>query len=188
MFDNIGGKIKGLAKVLCLVGIAVSAIGAIALWCANSYYQSTIVPGFIVLIVGSVGSWLSSLFTYGFGELIDRVTSIDEKQASQSFYLQTLSESHSTIIHSLSLLTEHIKHSLSLLTEHIKQDSDQTPSKVNQPSESNAKSNTAIKESTGTKTTTNSFSVSELQFLKKMHEEGNLSDEEYQACLDYKGE
>lgn len=155
MFDNIGGKIKGLAKVLCLVGIAVSAIGAIALWCANSYYQPTIVPGFIVLIVGSVGSWLSSLFTYGFGELIDRVTSIDEKQASQSFYLQTLSESHSTIIHSLSLLTEHIK---------------------------------AIKESTGTKTTTNSFSVSELQFLKKMHEEGNLSDEEYQACLDYKGE
>lgn len=155
MFDNIGGKIKGLAKVLCLVGIAVSAIGAIALWCANSYYQPTIVPGFIVLIVGSVGSWLSSLFTYGFGELIGRVTSIDEKQASQSFYLQTLSESHSTIIHSLSLLTEHIK---------------------------------AIKESTGTKTTTNSFSVSELQFLKKMHEEGNLSDEEYQACLDYKGE
>lgn len=158
MFDNIGGKIKGLAKVLCLVGIAVSAIGAIALWCANSYYQPTIVPGFIVLIVGSVGSWLSSLFTYGFGELIDRVTSIDEKQASQSIYLQTLSESHSTIIHSLSLLTEHIKQ------------------------------NTAIKESTGTKTTTNSFSVSELQFLKKMHEEGNLSDEEYQACLDYKGE
>lgn len=157
MFDNIGGKIKGLAKVLCLVGIAVSAIGAIALWCANSYYQPTIVPGFIVLIVGSVGSWLSSLFTYGFGEIIDRVTSIDEKQASQSFYLQTLSESHSTIIHSLSLLTEHIKQ-------------------------------TAIKESTGTKTTTNSFSVSELQFLKKMHEEGNLSDEEYQACLDYKGE
>lgn len=156
MFNNIGGKIKGLAKVLCLVGIAVSAIGAIALWCANSYYQSTIVPGFIVLIVGSVGSWLSSLFTYGFGELIDRVTSIDEKQASQSFYLQTLSESHSTIIHSLSLLTEHIKQ--------------------------------AIKESTGTKTTTNSFSVSELQSLKKMHEEGNLSDEEYQACLDYKGE
>lgn len=156
MFNNIGGKIKGLAKVLCLVGIAVSAIGAIALWCANSYYQPTIVPGFIVLIVGSVGSWLSSLFTYGFGELIDRVTSIDEKQASQSFYLQTLSESHSTIIHSLSLLTEHIKQ--------------------------------AIKESTGTKTTTNSFSVSELQSLKKMHEEGNLSDEEYQACLDYKGE
>lgn len=156
MFDNIGGKIKGLAKVLCLVGIAVSAIGAIALWCANSYYQSTIVPGFIVLIVGSVGSWLSSLFTYGFGELIDRVTSIDEKQASQRIYLQTLSESHSTIIHSLSLLTEHIKQ--------------------------------AIKESTGTKTTTNSFSVSELQSLKKMHEEGNLSDEEYQACLDYKGE
>ncbi len=155
MFDNIGGKIKGLAKVLCLVGIAVSAIGAIASWCANSYYQPTIVPGFIVLIVGSVGSWLSSLFTYGFGELIGRVTSIDEKQASQSFYLQTLSESHSTIIHSLSLLTEHIK---------------------------------AIKGSTGTKTTTNSFSVSELQFLKKMHEEGNLSDEEYQACLDYKGE
>lgn len=156
MFHNIGGKIKGLAKVLCLVGIAVSAIGAIALWCANSYYQSTIVPGFIVLIVGSVGSWLSSLFTYGFGELIDRVTSIDEKQASQSFYLQTLSESHSTIIHSLSLLTEHIKQ--------------------------------AIKESTGTKTTTNSFSVSELQALKKMHEEGNLSEEEYQACLAYKGE
>lgn len=177
MFDNIGRKIKGLAKVLCLVGIAVSAIGAIALWCANSYYQSTIVPGFIVLIVGSVGSWLSSLFTYGFGELIDRVISIDEKQASQSFYLCNLSDSRSTIIHSLSLLTEHIN-----------QHSGQTPSIVNQPSESNAKSNTAIKESSGTQTTTNPFSVSELQTLKKMHEEGNLSEEEYQACLAYKDE
>ena len=71
MFDNIGEKIKTLAKVLCWIGIIASVVGAIALWAQNSRYYNTIALGFGVLIGGAVGSWIGSFFMYGFGELIE---------------------------------------------------------------------------------------------------------------------
>ena len=74
MFDNIGGKIKNLAQVLCWIGIIASVVGAIALWAQNSRYYNTIALGFGVLIGGAVGSWVGSFFMYGFGELIEETT------------------------------------------------------------------------------------------------------------------
>ena len=74
MFDNIGGKIKILAKVLCWLGIITSVICAIALWTQNDYYTPTIVIGFAVLIGGCLFSWVGSFFMYGFGELIEATT------------------------------------------------------------------------------------------------------------------
>lgn len=72
MFENIGGKIKSLAVVMCGIGIVISVIGAIAFWCNHDpYYHPTIAIGFGVLIGGCVGSWIGSFFTYGFGELIE---------------------------------------------------------------------------------------------------------------------
>ena len=71
MFNNIGGKIKALATLVCLIGMAASVIGAIALWATNSRYNNTIWTGFVVLIAGCVGSWVGSFFAYGFGELIE---------------------------------------------------------------------------------------------------------------------
>ena len=76
MFDDIGGKIKTLAVVLCVIGIILSVISAIALWAQNdtsSYYNPhpTILLGFGVLIGGCLGSWLGSFFMYGFGQLIE---------------------------------------------------------------------------------------------------------------------
>ena len=74
MFDNIGGKIKNLATVICVVGIIASVILAIVLWSQNDRYNPTVALGFGVLIGGCVGSWVGSFFMYGFGELIEETT------------------------------------------------------------------------------------------------------------------
>ena len=78
MFDNIGGKIKTLATVVCFLGIGASIIAAIALWAQNDRYTPTIALGFGVLIGGSLASWIGSFFTYGFGQLIEDATAIRE--------------------------------------------------------------------------------------------------------------
>ena len=84
MFKNIGGKIKGLAKVICYVGIAISVIAGIFMigFGSSSYNGDTmIVMGLAVMIVGSLVSWIDSFFAYGFGELIENTTVIAELAA-----------------------------------------------------------------------------------------------------------
>lgn len=71
MFDDIGDKLKTVAKVFCWIGIVFSVIMAIVLFASNDRYNPTILPGFICLIIGPLASWLGSLTLYGFGELID---------------------------------------------------------------------------------------------------------------------
>lgn len=68
MFENIGSKIKTLAKVLCWIGIIASVITAIVLWA-----DELVGIGFIVLVGGSLLSWIGSFFAYGFGELVSNV-------------------------------------------------------------------------------------------------------------------
>lgn len=73
MFDNIGGKIKTLAIVLCGVGIVASFIGGIV---TSGMNQSP--WGMLVAVAGALASWILSFFIYGFGELIEKVTEIAE--------------------------------------------------------------------------------------------------------------
>ena len=70
MFENIGGKIKTLAKVFCALGIVVSVISGVLLFSYDFFI------GLITLVLGSVGAWISSFCLYGFGELIEKVTDI----------------------------------------------------------------------------------------------------------------
>lgn len=83
MFNDIGGKIKELAYIICVLGIVASVIIAIVLFGQNSHYNPTAGVAFAVLIGGCAGSWFSGFFIYGFGELIDQ-------QATIVFYLETL--------------------------------------------------------------------------------------------------
>lgn len=76
MFENIGSKIKTLAKVICWVGIIISVVVGIILLASDSDV------GLIVMIVGSFVSWIGSFFTYGFGELIEKATEIAENTKS----------------------------------------------------------------------------------------------------------
>ena len=84
MFSNIGGKIKGLATAISVIGIGVSVICGIIMIIAGGATGDTgamIGMGFAILIVGSLLSWVGSFFAYGFGELIENTTVIAELMA-----------------------------------------------------------------------------------------------------------
>ena len=70
MFEDIGGKIKNLALITCIIGIIASVITGFAMLANGTFV------GIIVVIVGSLASWIGSFFTYGFGELIDHTIAI----------------------------------------------------------------------------------------------------------------
>ena len=73
MFDNIGGKIKALAKVICWIGIISSVISGIGLMISD---EDMIIYGILAAVGGTLISWIGSFFTYGFGELIDNTSKL----------------------------------------------------------------------------------------------------------------
>ncbi len=81
MFENIGSKIKGLAKFLAWVGIIASFIFGIRLCsqASNSWYGGSwmIASGLGLMIGGSLLSWIGSFFLYGYGELIEKTANIE---------------------------------------------------------------------------------------------------------------
>lgn len=72
MYDNIGKKIKALAKASFIVeAIATVIVGLVLLTESEE-------PIFLlVLFFGPVVAWVSSWLLYGFGELIDKVCDIE---------------------------------------------------------------------------------------------------------------
>ena len=93
MWSNIGHKIKTLAKVICWIGIVLSVIAGIAVIAGGSAVRSygytyntgsTTLTGILVIVLGALGSWLGSFMMYGFGELVERVTNIDNKLSARN--------------------------------------------------------------------------------------------------------
>ena len=82
MFENSGGKIKKIGKVVGWLGIFLSVAIAIALLgmsSDNAYWDEQHVLrlwGFILLFAGPIGSWVSGLLITGFGELIEKTSEI----------------------------------------------------------------------------------------------------------------
>ncbi len=68
MFQNIGRKIMVLAQVIAWIGIAASCISGFVMM-ASDYLNPLI--GLLVLVLGSLFSWIGSFMTYGFGRLIE---------------------------------------------------------------------------------------------------------------------
>lgn len=69
MFENIGKKIKGLAKVVAYLGMIASVIGGISIMADGS--DVAILIGLLVMISGMIAAWIGSFFAYGFGQLVD---------------------------------------------------------------------------------------------------------------------
>ena len=71
MFDNVGSKVKKLAKIICWIGIISSVISGIAIIGGRTvdryYAPSNIFVGILVAVLGSFFSWLGSLATYAIG-------------------------------------------------------------------------------------------------------------------------
>ena len=83
MFDNIGKKIKALAVAIFVFGTIGSIIIGIVylVKSANITHDDLIAEyrsiGAMTMFGGPGISWISSWFTYGFGELIDKVSDIE---------------------------------------------------------------------------------------------------------------
>ena len=89
MYANIGEKIKKVAVIVAIIGIICSIVIGIVLIVqaqgsgSSSYYGRSrgndnilIFMGIATMILGSLVSWISSFFAYGFGELIVKTTEI----------------------------------------------------------------------------------------------------------------
>ena len=71
MYKNIGGKIKQAAYIVFFLQIILYAVMG---WLLLSV---DMISCLLVIYFGLLISWFSSLFIYGFGELIDKVSSIE---------------------------------------------------------------------------------------------------------------
>ena len=72
MYDNIGGKIKGLAKVIFII----EAIGTIIAGIVLLITGDLALFGLLILICGPLVAWVSSWILYAFGELVEDVGTI----------------------------------------------------------------------------------------------------------------
>ena len=109
MFNNIGGKIKTLAKVLCIIGVVLSIIwglitmstSAIALSRGNDSEFVIVISAFFIGIfvaaIGGLSSWIGSFCLYGFGELIDKATEIAENTANSSYVANNIDKINASL-------------------------------------------------------------------------------------------
>lgn len=72
MFRNVGGKLKVYALIYFCVMTALTVITGILLIPTHFIY------GLLVTLLGPCSSLASSWFIYGFAEIIDKVTAIEE--------------------------------------------------------------------------------------------------------------
>lgn len=84
MFDNIGGKIKALAKVVCWLGIICAALTGLGLIVSGLSAGGTdsvlsILKGVGTIIIGALMSWIGAFITYGFGEVVEYTGKIAKK-------------------------------------------------------------------------------------------------------------
>ncbi len=91
MFQNIGGKIKVLAQILCWIGILLSAIIAVFCIVVSIVFLYTedvetapsayilFLRGILLLILGPLFSWIGSFLLYGYGDLIANTAEIAQQ-------------------------------------------------------------------------------------------------------------
>jgi len=80
--ENVGEKIKTWAQVILVVGIFSSIILGIAVFSINSYWIESgtkVLFGFLIIIVGSLLSWVSSMVLYAYGELTDSIMALRQR-------------------------------------------------------------------------------------------------------------
>lgn len=70
MFTNLGGKLMMMAKILCWLGIVASVIAGIVMLATSRGNAGMIVGGILVIVIGSLVSWIGSWAMYGLGEVV----------------------------------------------------------------------------------------------------------------------
>ena len=67
-YENIGNKIKSLARTLFIIEAIAEIITGFALMIAD---EDLIFYGFLIIVIGPIVAWVSSWLLYGFGQLIE---------------------------------------------------------------------------------------------------------------------
>lgn len=75
MFEEPGHKLKTVAKILCWLGIIGTVIAAVTLG-KDRYGDLDLLSFALILVIGCVTSYISSLVLYGFGEMIENTSGI----------------------------------------------------------------------------------------------------------------
>ena len=75
MYNNIGEKIKTLVSFITKLGIAVSVFFGIIFMFLGARYAATWI---MLIVVIPLFLWISSFLLYGFGEMIDKLSAIEE--------------------------------------------------------------------------------------------------------------
>ena len=87
MYNNIGRKIKILARIICIIGIIISIILGLLVLPYIEYIEyyikidslalikekltESLIECIKIIVLGSLISWISSFCLYGFGQLIE---------------------------------------------------------------------------------------------------------------------
>lgn len=82
MYNNIGGKIKGLTKTIAVLGALAPIVIGLGLMFSD---ENLFLVGLLVIAVGCLISWISSWLLYGFGELIENTALIARN--TQAMYM-----------------------------------------------------------------------------------------------------
>lgn len=96
MFDNIGRKIRGLARVVLLVGLVLSGIGMIGMWITGMGLGDH-AGGFTIfivgLLIGGLGclcAWAGGCLIAGFGQLVEDIEAIRHNTEDTQYCAENL--------------------------------------------------------------------------------------------------
>ena len=94
LFDHIGRKIKNLAVVIFVLAAFSSILAGFVFLLGMIvnlrsmelyalplfiYLAMSLLVAILIIIIGLVFSWVSVFFIYGFGELIERASNLDDR-------------------------------------------------------------------------------------------------------------
>lgn len=80
MYNHIGAKIKGLVKIIVIIGfVCVGIMGFVTMITSIiNEAPSGILTGLLEQIIGAFLVWVAGFLLYGFGELVDNSTKMRE--------------------------------------------------------------------------------------------------------------
>ena len=92
MYDNIDKKIKTLALCIFGIGMSCSIFFGFLLCICGIANVAFLFFGVFLMIFGPLISWVNSWITYGFGELIEKVNSIERNHRREAEAVQNESK------------------------------------------------------------------------------------------------
>lgn len=94
LYENIGGKVKSLAKCAFIVEAIGAIITGFVLVASDSglaFY------GLLTIVFGPIVAWVSSWILYAFGELVDKTCALAEKNGITDKHTEVSKTSNSPV-------------------------------------------------------------------------------------------